>query len=40
MGPYPATISETIGETIGVVRGEEFALGIQSLNPKTIGGYP
>jgi len=39
-GPYPTTISKIIGETVGVVRGEEFALGIQSLNPKTIGGYP
>ncbi len=25
---------------MGVVRGEEFALGIQALNPKTLGGYP
>ncbi|MEO1013348.1 MAG: hypothetical protein AAFX53_18795, partial [Bacteroidota bacterium] len=39
-GPYPTTIQETIGETVGVVRGETFALGIQSLNPKTLGGYP
>lgn len=39
-GPIPTTINKTIGETIGVVRGEEFALGIQSLNPKTLGGYP
>lgn len=39
-GPYPTTIRKIIGETIGVARGEEFALGIQSLNPKTIGGYP
>ncbi len=39
-GPIPTTIHKTIGETVGVVRGEEFALGIQSLNPKTLGGYP
>ncbi|AWW00804.1 hypothetical protein [Arcticibacterium luteifluviistationis] len=39
-GPYPTTISEIIGETVGVVRGEEFAIGIQSLNIKTLGGYP
>ena len=39
-GPYPATINKTIGETVGVVRGEEFALGLQALNIKTIGGYP
>lgn len=39
-GPYPTTISETIGETVGVVRGPDFAMGLQALNPKTLGGYP
>ena len=39
-GPYPTAISETIGETVGVVRGGGFAMGIQALNPKTLGGYP
>jgi hypothetical protein len=39
-GPYPTTINGVIGETVGVVRNEDFALGIQSLNPKTLGGYP
>lgn len=39
-GPYRNTISKIIGETVGVVRGEEFAIGIQSLNLKTLGGYP
>ena len=39
-GPYPTTIDQIIGETVGVVRGETFALGIQSLNLKTLGGYP
>lgn len=39
-GPYPTTISEIIGETVGVVRGSAFAMGIQGLNPKTLGGYP
>ena len=39
-GPYPTTISETIGECVGVVRNSEFALGIQALNVKTLGGYP
>ena len=39
-GPYPTTIRKIIGETVGVVRGEEFAVGIQALNPKTLGGYP
>ena len=39
-GPIPTLINKSIGETVGVVRGNEFALGIQALNPKTIGGYP
>ncbi|MBL9166555.1 MAG: hypothetical protein JNN07_02300 [Verrucomicrobiales bacterium] len=39
-GPYPIDISETIGEIVGVVRDRQVAVGIQSLNPKTIGGYP
>lgn len=39
-GPYPTTINEIIGETIGVVRGEKYAIGIQALNIKTLGGYP
>ncbi|HRQ28991.1 MAG TPA: hypothetical protein PLU49_02880 [Saprospiraceae bacterium] len=39
-GPYFTKINKIIGETAGVVRGENFALGIQSLNIKTLGGYP
>jgi hypothetical protein len=39
-GPYPTTIRKTIGETVGVVQGDKYALGIQALNPKTLGGYP
>lgn len=39
-GPYPTTISETIGECVGVVRNNDFAIGIQALNVKTLGGYP
>ena len=39
-GPYPTTINKILGETIGVVRGEKYALGIQALNIKTLGGYP
>jgi len=34
-GPYPTTISEIIGETVGVVRGTDYAMGIQAL--ETIG---
>ncbi|MBT3194106.1 MAG: hypothetical protein HN341_16300, partial [Verrucomicrobia bacterium] len=39
-GPYPTTINRTIGEMVGVVRDQEFGIGIQVLNPKTMGGYP
>lgn len=39
-GPFPTTISETIGEVVGVVRNKTFAIGIQALNIKTLGGYP
>lgn len=39
-GPYPTIIQKTIGESIGVVRNDHFAIGIQALNVKTLGGYP
>lgn len=39
-GPYPTTINKLIGETIGVVRDDDFAIGIQSLNINTIEGIP
>lgn len=39
-GPYANTINETIGEVVGVVRNLEFAIGIQTLNIRTLGGYP
>ena len=39
-GPYPITINRTVGECVGVVQGEKYAIGIQTLNIKTIGGYP
>ncbi len=39
-GPYPTTIRSIIGETVGVVRDREFAIGIQTLNARTLGGYP
>jgi hypothetical protein len=37
-GPYPTTISQTIGEVIGVVRDGSYSIGLQALNPKTLGG--
>ncbi|MFT5143907.1 MAG: hypothetical protein ACI80V_000798 [Rhodothermales bacterium] len=39
-GPYPTTLNELIGETIGVVQGDGFAVGLQALNIRTLGGYP
>ncbi len=39
-GPYATTINSVIGETVGVVRDSVFAIGLQALNPKTLGGYP
>lgn len=39
-GPYPTTINKVVGEIVGVVRDENFAIGIQALNPKTIGSSP
>lgn len=40
-GPFPTTISKTVGEVIGVVRDDKVAIGIQVLNVKTLGGnYP
>ena len=37
-GPFPTDIHETIGEIVGVVREDGYAIGIQSLNAKTTGG--
>ena len=39
-GPFPLAIGETIGEIVGVVRDREFAVGLQALNAKTLGGSP
>ncbi len=37
-GPFKTTISETVGEFVGVVRNQDYAIGIQALNVKTTGG--
>ncbi len=39
-GPIATAITKTVGEIIGVVRDGSYAIGIQSLNIKTVGGYP
>ncbi len=37
-GPSGTTIGETVGEFVGVVRNQDYAIGIQALNVKTTGG--
>ena len=37
-GPFNTTIKDTIGEVVGVVRNNKFAIGMRALNAKTIGG--
>lgn len=39
-GPYSTTISQSIGETVCVVRDSSFAIGLQALNINTIEGIP
>ena len=39
-GSFATTINKTVGEIIGVVRNDNFAIGIQGLNLKTLGGFP
>lgn len=39
-GPVAATASEVVGEVVGVIQEGEGALGMLSLNAKTIGGIP
>jgi len=37
-GPIRTTIGETVGEFVGVVRNQVYAIGIQALNVRTTGG--
>lgn len=39
-GPYETILAHSIGETVGIVQGTDFTVGLQALNPKTLGGYP
>jgi hypothetical protein len=38
-GPVATAIGQTVGEVIGVVRNDAFAVGLQVLNVKTLGGF-
>ncbi|MDR3711486.1 MAG: hypothetical protein P4L51_01620 [Puia sp.] len=37
-GPFNTSLSDTIGNTVGIVRSAVFAIGLQTLNVKTTGG--
>ncbi|TVQ03767.1 MAG: hypothetical protein EA359_08680 [Balneolaceae bacterium] len=39
-GPFATTLRDVVGETVGVVQNLDYAIGIQALNLKTLGGYP
>ena len=39
-GPFATTLQDVVGETVGVVQNPDYAIGIQALNLKTLGGYP
>ncbi|MDI2129501.1 NEW3 domain-containing protein [Yinghuangia seranimata] len=39
-GPITTGITQTVGETVGVVHDNDFAIGIHGLNDKTVGGWP
>ena len=39
-GPYKTTISKTIGDIIGVVRNDDFAIGMLGLDDNTTSGPP
>ncbi|WP_448635081.1 hypothetical protein [Pedobacter panaciterrae] len=39
-GPYKTNISKTIGDVLGVVRDDDFAIGMLGLNDNTTGGPP
>lgn len=39
-GPYMTTVAGSVGESVGVVHNGQFAIGLQSLNIKTVGGWP
>ncbi|MGW1091920.1 hypothetical protein ACWD4L_38095 [Streptomyces sp. NPDC002596] len=39
-GPLATSVTDTVGEAVGVVRDSGFALGITPLNDRTVGGWP
>ncbi|WP_175955342.1 Ig domain-containing protein [Burkholderia sp. BCC0405] len=39
-GPLPVAINQTVGEAAGVVRDNEFAIGLKPLSDRTEGAWP
>ncbi|WP_419992737.1 Ig domain-containing protein [Streptomyces boninensis] len=39
-GPYATSVQETVGESVGVVRNGDFALGLRPLTDRTEGAWP
>ncbi|CAG5003746.1 hypothetical protein DYBT9275_03221 [Dyadobacter sp. CECT 9275] len=39
-GPFQVSISKLIGETVGIVRDDSFAVGVQALRINTLEGIP
>ena len=39
-GPVKVNIHDVVGDVIGVVQGRGVAVGVQTLNPKTMSGLP
>jgi hypothetical protein len=39
-GPYATTVGDVVGETVGVARSQEIAIGLQALNYWTLAGVP
>lgn len=39
-GPFATTIGASVGETVGVARSAEWAIGIQALTLQMAGGFP
>lgn len=40
IGPIVTKLNDVVGDVIGVVQGEDAAIGIQALNIKTLAGFP
>ncbi|MFF3786872.1 Ig domain-containing protein [Streptomyces sp. NPDC001933] len=39
-GPLPTSVNQTIGQAVGVVRDDQFAIGLRPLTDRTEGAWP